>query len=104
MILKDVLGELIFPGQILGLAVVDARHVPMAYTRPDVATHALVVEGQALDQHASGGYFMSETRSVLAWFDDEAIAIERMEYLVKGYSFSETHYRMFFAGEVGGRL
>jgi hypothetical protein len=103
VILKDVIGDLIFPGQIHGLAVVDARHVPAIYPRPNAATHALVVESHTLDQEPGGSYFMSETRYVLAWFDDESIAQERLKAVVQGYSFGGTHYRMFFAGVVGGR-
>ena len=85
MILTDKLGTRIFPGQIHGLAVVDARHTPNQYTRPDCAAFAVVVEGQTLDQHASGGYFMSELRWVLAWFEHESLAQAALEELIAAF-------------------
>lgn len=103
MILKDVAGRVIFPSQILGLAVVPVGKTPArdADTRPDVATHALVVD--VFDPYVcpdTNALYKSPRYAVLAWFDDEAIANERLNALLRGYQFSDTHYRMFFTGEV----
>lgn len=103
MILKDIAGRLIFPAQILGLAVIPFGKTPArdADTRPDVATHALVVD--VFDPYVcpdTSALHQSKRYAVLAWFDDEAIANERLNTLLQGYQFSDTRYRMFFAGEV----
>ena len=100
MILRDVTGTLIFPGQIHGLAVVDARHTPALYPRPDGAAYAVVVEGQQLDQQADGTSFMGETRYVLAWFELECIAEAVLEELIAAQSPSAGQLKQIFEGEV----
>lgn len=89
MILKDTNGDLIFPGQIHGLAVVDARHTPAIYPRPVTAAFAVVAEGQTLDTLADGTAYMSETRSVLAWYADEELAQIALQTLLATYQFRE---------------
>ncbi len=100
MILKDKLGALIYPGQIHGLAVVDARHTPATYPRPDKAAFAVVVEGQTLDQQADGTAYMSETRFVLAWFADQAAAEGMLKELFRLTLISHTQYGHAFKGDV----
>ena len=100
VILKDVNGVLIFPGQVHGLSVVDARHTPAIYSRPGVATHAIVVEGQELDHQANGSACMSETRSVLAWYSEEDFAQSALQTLLAAFQHREDVYRRIFAGEV----
>ncbi|WP_395094260.1 hypothetical protein, partial [Armatimonas sp.] len=100
MILKDTNGDLIFPGQIHGLAVVDARHTPAIYPRPATAAFAVVAEGQTLDTLADGTAYMSETRSVLAWFDREYRAQGALTKLIASMAISNYTLSDIFEGQV----
>lgn len=98
MILKDIKGLFVYPGQIHGLAVVPAIHTPAIYPTPRSAAFALVVEDRELDQHAGGGYFMGETRYVLAWFVQEGDAHKALARLQERYRLSAAECAVIFEG------
>ena len=98
MILKDIKGLLIYPGQIHGLAVVPAGHTPATYPTPRIAGFAVIAEGRELDEHGDGSYFMAETRRVLAWFGEEGDAQKALARLQDRYSLSESERAVIFEG------
>ena len=72
MILRDVNGGYIYPGQIHDIAVVFAAHTPTLYQKALVSSrdfrYALVAEGKEWDGEESS-YFA--TRYVIGWFTTE---------------------------------
>lgn len=75
MILRDVNGEYIFPGQIHKIAVVFAAFTPTLYQKAMVSSrdfrYALVVEGRDHDREERR---YNETRYVIGWFTTEEMA------------------------------
>lgn len=78
MFLKDVLGEVVPPAKIEGLAGVPVAHIPSKYAPPKGAEAAMVVSGTEYDLSSLERY---EVRYVIGWFPSVSAAEAAAEKL-----------------------